>query len=223
MVERCDISSLPFFYNKKMLLHIHPDNPQERNLKIVNECLLDGGIIIYPTDTVYGLGCNIYKPKAIERIARIKNIKPEKANFSMICYDLSHLSDFTKPISTSVFKLMKRAFPGPFTFILEANNQVPKIFQSNKKTIGIRIPDNIIAQTIVQNLANPIINTSIHDEDEIIEYSTDPELIYEKYASRVDIVIHGGYGGNIPSTVVDCTGDDFEIIRQGKGILENFI
>lgn len=206
-----------------MLLHIHPDNPDERQLKKVVECLKDGGIVIYPTDTVYGLGCDIYKPKAVERIARIRGINLDKANFSFICYDLSHISDFTKSISTPVFKVMKKALPGPFTFILNANNNVPKLFQSKKKTVGIRVPDNAIARQMVHLLEHPIMSTSIHDEDDIIEYTTDPELIHEKYESQVDIVIHGGYGGNFASTVVDCTDDSFEIIRQGKGELELFL
>lgn len=202
-----------------MLLKIYPDNPGLRQMKIVTECLADGGVIIYPTDTVYGLGANIYKPKAIERIAKIKGIKAEKAKFSFICYDLSHISDFTRPISTPVYKMMKKSLPGAFTFILLANNKVPKLVQSKKKTVGIRVPDNNISREIVKNLGNPIMSTSIYDDDEIIEYTTDPELIYEKYRDQVDIVIDGGYGDNEPSTVVDCTIDEYFIIRQGKGIL----
>lgn len=206
-----------------MLLRIHPENPDERQLRKVVECLQDGGIVIYPTDTVYGLGCDIYKPKAVERIARIRGINLEKANFSFICYDLSHISDYTKTLPTPVFKVMKKALPGPFTFILNANNNVPKLFQSKKKTVGIRIPDNKIARNMVQLLEHPIMTTSIHDEDDIIEYTTDPELIHEKYENLVDIVIDGGYGDNLASTVVDCTNDEFEILRQGKGILEEYI
>ena len=203
-----------------MLLKIHPENPSPRHIKLVVECLNDGGVIIYPTDTVYGLGCNILKPKAVERIATIKGIRLEKANFSFICYDLSHLSDYTRQLSTPVYKVMKKALPGPFTFILNANNNVPKLFQSKKKTVGIRIPNNLIARTIVQELNHPILSTSVHDEDSILDYTTDPELIYEKYKKIVDIMIDGGHCGNEPSTVIDCTNDEFKIIRQGKGNIE---
>jgi len=203
-----------------MLLRLYNENPNPRDIRNIVDILRDGGIIIYPTDTVYGLGCDITNSKAVERVARFKGIKIEKANFSFICSDLSHLSDFTKPISNSVFKLMKKNLPGPFTFILEANNNVPKYFKGKKKTVGIRIPDNNIIREIVYELGNPILSTSIHDEDEILEYTTDPELIYEKYQDIADIVIDGGYGELIPSTVVDCTGAVAEIIRQGKGILE---
>jgi tRNA threonylcarbamoyl adenosine modification protein (Sua5/YciO/YrdC/YwlC family) len=203
-----------------MLLRIHPDNPDERNLSKVVECLKDGGIVICPTDTVYTLCCDIYQPKSIERICKIKKIKPEKANFSFICYDLSHLSDFTRHVETPIFKVMRKALPGPFTFILEANKNVPKIFQSNKKTVGIRIPNNPTCREIVRLLGNPIMSTSIHDDDDIIEYSTDPELIHEKYRDTVDIVIDGGYGNNVPSTILDCSAGEIEIIRQGLGILE---
>ncbi|MFZ4398614.1 MAG: L-threonylcarbamoyladenylate synthase [Bacteroidales bacterium] len=206
-----------------MLLKIYPENPNPRDIKTVIECLQDGGIIIYPTDTVYGLGCDIFKNKSVEKIANIKGIKVEKANFSFVCYDLSQLSDFTKPISNSTYKLMKRALPGPFTFILEANNNVPKLFQSKKKTVGIRIPDNQITRVIVQELGHPIMSTSIYDEDELIEYTTDPELIYEKYGNIVDIIIDGGYGDNEPSTVISCINDEFSILRQGKGIIEDYL
>jgi tRNA threonylcarbamoyl adenosine modification protein (Sua5/YciO/YrdC/YwlC family) len=202
-----------------MLLKIYPENPNPKYIRMVVECLLDGGIIIYPTDTVYGLGCDIFKLKAIERIAQIKGIKAEKANFSFICNDLSQLADYSKPIPNPIFKLMKSNLPGPFTFILNASNNVPKLIQSKKKTVGIRIPDNSIPLEIVRELGNPIMSTSIHDDDEIIEYTTDPELIYEKYNKLVDIVIDGGYGDNEPSTVVDCTVDVPIIIREGKGAL----
>ncbi|MDY0104541.1 MAG: L-threonylcarbamoyladenylate synthase [Lentimicrobium sp.] len=202
-----------------MLLKIYPENPNPKYIQTVVECLMDGGIIIYPTDTIYGLGCDIFKSKAIERIAQIKGIKAEKANFSFICNDLSQLSDFSRPISNDVFKLMRKNLPGPFTFILNASNNVPKLIQSKKKTVGIRIPDHTIPIEIVRELGHPIMSTSIHDDDEILEYSTDPELIYEKYSNLVDIVIDGGYGDNEPSTVVDCTSNELLIIREGKGIL----
>lgn len=202
-----------------MLLKVYPENPNPRHMHTVVECLMDGGIIIYPTDTVYGLGCDIFKSKAVERIALIKGIKAEKSNFSFICDDLSQLSDYSKPIPNEVFKLMRKNLPGPFTFILNASNNVPKLIQSKKKTVGIRIPDNNIPRVIVKELGHPIMSTSIHDDDEIIEYTTDPELIYEKYSNLVDIVIDGGYGDNEPSTVIDCTGPEPLIIREGKGIL----
>lgn len=204
-----------------MLLKIYPENPNDRHIRMVVECLLDGGVIIYPTDTVYGLGCDIFKHKAVERVASIKGINLSKANFSFICYDLSHITDFTRPLSNPAYKLMKKATPGPFTFILEANNNVPKLFQTKKKTVGIRVPDNSICREIVNVLGNPILTTSVYDEDELIEYTTDPELIYEKYKDLVDIVIDGGFGGNQASTVIDCTSDEFEVLRQGKGLTDN--
>ncbi|MES2138346.1 MAG: L-threonylcarbamoyladenylate synthase [Bacteroidota bacterium] len=206
-----------------MFLRINPNKPNYDEITKVVKCLRDGGIVIYPTDTVYGIGCDINKQRAVERVCKIKGIDPEKANFSFICSDLSHLSDFTKPINTATYKVMKKALPGPFTFILEANNNVPKIFRSKKKTVGIRIPDNIICLEIVKQLGNPIMTTSVHDDDEIVEYTTDPELIYEKYKDQVDIVIAGGYGNNQASTVVDCTNDDFTILRQGLGVLEQYL
>ncbi|NOX46936.1 MAG: threonylcarbamoyl-AMP synthase [Chlorobi bacterium] len=202
-----------------MLLKIYPDNPSEKQIRTVAECLNDGGVIIFPTDTIYAMGCDIYKPRAIDRVAQIKGIKKQKANFSFICHDLSQLSDFTKPISNEVFKLMKSSLPGPFTFILNANTNVPKIFQSKKKTVGIRVPDNNVTLHIIRELGNPVMSTSIHDEDEIIEYTTDPELIYEKYGNLVDIVIDSGYGDNTPSTIVDCTGSDIVVVREGKGVI----
>lgn len=202
-----------------MLLRINADKPNFDEIATVVNCLRDGGVVIYPTDTVYGMGCDIHKQRAVERVCKIKNIDPEKANFSFICSDLSHLSDFTKPISTPIYKLMRKSLPGPFTFILEANNNVPKLFKSSKKTVGIRVPDNKICSEIVKMLGNPIMSTSIHDEDEIIEYTTDPEMIYEKYKDIVDIVIAGGYGNIEPSTVVDCSDGDVTILRQGLGIL----
>jgi tRNA threonylcarbamoyl adenosine modification protein (Sua5/YciO/YrdC/YwlC family) len=206
-----------------ILLKIHPDTPAIRQVQKVVDCLESGGIVIYPTDTVYGIGCSIYKPKAIEKIAKLKGIKPEKANFSFICYDLSDLSKYSRPISTHIYKIMRKALPGPFTFIIEANNNVPKLVKGKKKTVGIRVPDNNIPRDIVNILGHPIMSTSIHDEDEIIEYTSDPELIFEKYKDIADIIIDGGYGDNEASTVIDCTKDEIEIIRQGKGIIENFI
>jgi tRNA threonylcarbamoyl adenosine modification protein (Sua5/YciO/YrdC/YwlC family) len=169
------------------------------------------------------MGCDITNSKAIERIGKIKGIKPEKANFSFVCYDLRHISDYTKPIDNETYRILKKALPGPFTFIFNSNKNVPKLLSSNKKTVGIRVPNNTIARSIVQLLGNPIISTSIHDEDEIIEYSTDPELIHEKYEELVDLVIDGGYGDNQPSTIVDCSEGDFEIIRQGKGDLSQYL
>lgn len=203
-----------------MLLRIYPENPAPRQINTVVECLLDGGLVIFPTDTVYGLGCSIQQVKAVERIASIKGIKKEKANFSFIFNNLSLLSEFTRPIGNDVFKMMKRNLPGPFTFILEANNNIPKLFQSKKKTIGIRIPDEPIIQTILEKLGHPIMTTSILDDDQVLEYTTDPEIIYEKFKDKVDIIIDAGYGGNQASTIVDCTGDEIVIIRQGKGILQ---
>jgi tRNA threonylcarbamoyl adenosine modification protein (Sua5/YciO/YrdC/YwlC family) len=203
-----------------MLLKIHPDNPGERHMKIITDCLQGGGVIIYPTDTVYGLGCDITKIRALDRVAQIKGITREKANFSFICHSLSHLSDFTRPIPTHIYKMMKRAFPGPYTFILNASNNIPHFFQTNKKTVGIRIPGHNVPLQIVEKLGNPIMTTSLHDNDEIVEYTTDPELIYERYKKVVDIVIDSGPGGNIPSTVIDCTGDEPVLVRQGKGIWE---
>lgn len=203
-----------------MLVRLFNENPNPREIRKIVEVLRDGGLIIYPTDTVYGLGCDITNSKAVEKVARWKGVKIEKANFSFICSDLSHLSDYSKPISNSVFKLMKKNLPGAFTFILEANNNVPKYFKGKKKTVGIRVPNNNIIREIVLELGNPILSTSIHDEDEILEYTTDPELIYEKYQDIADIVIDGGYGELEPSTVVDCSHDEIEIIREGKGVLE---
>ena len=210
-----------YFY--AMLIKIYPENPNERAIDQVVEVLRKGGLIIYPTDTIYGLGCDITNPKAIEKICRIRGIKPEKANFSFICHDLSHISDFIKPIDNTTFRVLKKALPGPFTFIFNANNNVPKLLSSNKKTVGIRVPDNNIARCIVKELGNPILSTSIKDDDELVEYSTDPELIYEKYQELVDLVIDGGYGDNEASTVIDCTNGEFEIIREGKGDIEAFL
>ncbi len=203
-----------------MLVRLFNENPNPREIRKIVDILRDGGIIIYPTDTVYGMGCDITNARAVEKVARMKEIKVEKSNFSFICNDFSQLSIYTKPINNSIFKLIRKNLPGPFTFILDANNNVPKFFKGKKKTVGIRIPDNNIIREIVAELGNPIMSTSIHDEDEILEYTTDPELIYEKYKETVDVVIDGGPGKLTPSTIVDCTGNDIEIVRAGKGTLE---
>jgi len=204
-----------------MLVKIYPENPNPREVEKVVNILREGGIVIYPTDTVYGMGCDINNAKALARIAQIKGINPRKDHLSFICHDLSHLSDYTKPLDSATFKLVKKNLPGPFTFLLPASSNVPKFFKSNKKTIGLRIPDNPIITEIVAQLGNPILNTSIKDDDEILEYTTDPELIHEKYQDLVDVVIDGGNGGNDGSTIVDCTAaNGFEIIRQGRGELE---
>jgi len=202
-----------------MLIRIYDENPNQKDILTVVDVLRNGGVIVYPTDTIYGIGCDITQPKAVERVARLKNMKPEKADFSFICHDLSHISDFSKPISNPVFKLMKKNLPGPFTFIIQANSQVPKMFKNRKKSVGVRVPDNNIIREIVRELGNPVMSTSVRDEDEILEYTTDPELIEEKFGDLIDLVIDGGYGDNVPSTVVDCTGDVPQIIRQGKGEL----
>lgn len=202
-----------------MLLQIHPDNPDERKIKQVVECLREGGVVIYPTDTVYGIGCDINNKKAVERICRIKGIKIDKADFSFVCYDLSNLSEYVMPVENSVFRLLKKNLPGPFTFILRANNLVPKIFQSKKKTVGIRVPDNKICRTIMKEFGTPIMTSSITEENDFKDYPNDPEIIYEMYENLVDIVIDGGIGGKTPSTIVDCTGDDVVIVREGKGVL----
>jgi len=204
-----------------MLIKVYPENPNPKAIEQAVEVLKKGGLIIYPTDTIYGLGCDITNQKAIEKICQIKGVKPEKANFSFICADLRNISDYIKPIDNITFRILKKALPGPYTFIFNANNNVPKLLSSKKKTVGIRVPDNNIAQEIVRLLGNPILSASIRDEDEVIEYSTDPELIHEKYEGRVDLVIDGGYGDNEPSTVIDCTSGEFEVIREGKGSLDD--
>jgi tRNA threonylcarbamoyl adenosine modification protein (Sua5/YciO/YrdC/YwlC family) len=201
------------------IIKIYPDKPSEAAIAKVVKVLKDGGLVIYPTDTVYGLGCDITNSRALEKIAKIKGVKLEKANFSFICHDLSNLSDYVKQIDTSTFKLLKRALPGPYTFILPGNNNLPKEFKK-KTTVGIRVPDNSIALEIVRQLGNPIVSTSIRDEDEVIEYTTDPELIFEKWQNLVDLVIDGGYGDNIGSTIIDLSGDEPIIIREGKGSLD---
>ncbi len=202
-----------------MLLQIHPDNPDVRKIKQVVECLQNGGVIIYPTDTVYGIGCDIYNTKAVERICKIKGIDLKKADFSFVCYDLSNLSEFVTQIDTSVFRALKKNLPGPFTFIFNANNSVPKIFQSKKKTVGIRVPDNKICRTIIKEFGSPIMTSSITENNDFKDYPNDPEKIYEKYDKLVDIVIDGGLGGKNPSTIIDCTNDEIQVVREGKGIL----
>lgn len=203
-----------------MLLKIHPDNPGQRQIQKAVEVFQKGGVVIFPTDTVYGIGCDINNRKAIDRVARIKGISIEKANFSFICHNLSHLSDYAKHVDNVTFKLMKQYLPGPFTFILEASSNVPRIFRNRKKTIGIRVPDNKIIIEIVKELGHAILTTSVHDEDEILEYTTDPEILHDHYRYLVDAVINGGYGNNTPSTVIDCTGDAPQITRQGIGVAE---
>ncbi len=200
-----------------MLLHIHPDNPNERTIKQVVECLKDGGVIIFPTDTVYALGCDIHQHKAVEKLCRIKGVKLEKSNFSFICYDLSAISDYTQQFDREVYKLMRSTLPGPFTFILNASNNVPSLFKFRKKTIGIRVPKNNIARDIVKELGHPIMSTSLRNEDPMFEYHTDPELIQEEYHNLVDMVIDGGIGGTEVSTIIDCTISPPTLIRQGKG------
>jgi tRNA threonylcarbamoyl adenosine modification protein (Sua5/YciO/YrdC/YwlC family) len=204
-----------------MLLRLNYDNPHPKDVQLIVDCLKNDGLIIYPTDTVYSIGCDITRPKAIEKLCKLKNIKPEKANFSFVCSDLSHLSNFTKPISNSVFRVMKKALPGPYTFILEANGNVPKLLKQNKKTVGIRVPDNIICNTIIKALGNPIITTSLHNmEDDILDYYTDPEIIHNQYQKLVDIVIDGGFGNLYASTVLDCSDDEIIVIREGLGSLD---
>jgi tRNA threonylcarbamoyl adenosine modification protein (Sua5/YciO/YrdC/YwlC family) len=200
-------------------IKIYEDKPSEAAIKKVVDVLRNGGLVIYPTDTVYGLGCDITNTKALERVAKIKGIKLEKANFSFICSDLSNLSDYVKQIDTATFKILKRSLPGPYTFILPGNNDLPKEFRK-KKTVGIRVPDNNIIIEIVKMLGNPIVSTSIYDEDAVLEYSTDPELIFEKWENLVDLVIDGGYGDNTPSTIIDLSGYEPEVIREGKGSLD---
>ncbi|MDC1327412.1 L-threonylcarbamoyladenylate synthase [Ulvibacter sp.] len=200
-------------------IKMYEENPNPKDVMRVVNIIKKGGLVIYPSDTVYALGCDINNTRALERVAKLKGVKLEKANFSFVCKDLSNLSDYVKQINTATFKILKRALPGPYTFILPANNKVPNVFKK-KKEVGIRVPANNIVQAIVQQLGNPIVSTSIYDEDEVIEYTTDPELIYEKWGNVVDVIVDGGYGDNIPSTVIDLTGDEPVLIREGKGILE---
>lgn len=203
-----------------MIIKLYEKNPNEKQLEKIAEMIRNGAVFIYPTDTVYGIGCDITNKKALQKVARMKGIKLEKANFSIVCHDLSHLSDYIKQIDNATFKLLKRTLPGAYTFILNANNSVPKIFNSKKKTIGIRVPDSNIARALVKELGNPIVSTSLRSDDDILEYSTDPELIYEKYHNEVDFVIDAGYGGNEASTVVNLTNGEIEILREGKGATE---
>jgi tRNA threonylcarbamoyl adenosine modification protein (Sua5/YciO/YrdC/YwlC family) len=205
------------------LISIHPRNPEPRKIEQVVAVLKRGGIIIYPTDTIYGIGCDLMNRKSIERLCQIMNIKPHKLDLSFICHDLSHISEFAKRIDTPVFKILKKALPGPYTFILESSSRVPKILDVNKKTVGIRIPDHNIPRMLVEKLQNPLITTSIKDDDAIKAYTTDPEEIYEDFKHQVDVVIDGGIGGNVPSTVVDCTTDPMTIIRQGLGDIEQYL
>jgi tRNA threonylcarbamoyl adenosine modification protein (Sua5/YciO/YrdC/YwlC family) len=198
------------------LIRIYEENPSEKELKRIVKILKNGGLVIYPTDTVYGLGCDINNTKALEKITRIKGIKLEKANFSFVCQDLSNLSEYVAQLDSTTFKILKRNLPGPYTFILPGNNKLPSVFKK-KKTVGIRVPNNKIAQLLVQHLGNPIVSTSIRDEDDVIEYTTDPELIAEKWDKLVDVVIDGGFGDNVASTVIDLTQPEPELIRQGKG------
>ncbi len=202
-----------------MLLHVHPQNPQPRQIKTIVDHLKNGGIIIYPTDTIYGLGCDIFQHKAVERICRIKNIDPQKANLSFICSDLSDLSNYTKPLPTPVFRLLKHYLPGPYTFILPASKEVPKILKTKKDTIGLRIPDHAIANSIVAELGHPLLSASLPGE--MVEEYTDPELMLENFGKLVDIVVDGGIGGMVPSTVIDCTGNEPTILRYGLGEWEN--
>ncbi|MEQ8474283.1 MAG: L-threonylcarbamoyladenylate synthase [Marinoscillum sp.] len=205
------------------LIKLYPENPEEDKIRGIVDTLRNGGLIIYPTDTVYAIGCDLFNTRALDRLKLLKGIKGKSLNLSFICYDLSQLSEYAKHVDTPVFKLMKKAFPGPFTFILESSSKVPKILNAKKKTVGIRVPNNNIPRDIVKILGNPIITTSIHDEDEIVDYTTDPSLIYEEFENKVDVVIDGGYGHNEPSTVIDCTGDFPEIIRQGMGDISQYL
>lgn len=204
-----------------MLIRINENNPDSKTLAQIVNCLKNGGVIIYPTDTVYALGCDITQNKALERICKLKNIKPEKSKFSFVCSDLSHLSEFTKPIPNQIFRVMKKALPGPYTFILEANNNVPKMVKQERKTVGIRVPENIICKEIINALGNPLLSTSLHDNaDDILEYFSDPEVIFQQYQDAVDMVIDGGHGNIYPSTVIDCSSGVPEVIREGLGSLD---
>ena len=205
------------------LIKLYPENPEEKKIRHIVDVLRNGGLVIYPTDTVYGIGCDIFNSRALDRLKMLKGIKGKDLNLSFICYDLSQLSEYARHVETPVFKLMKKCFPGPYTFILESSSKVPKILNAKKKAVGIRVPDNNIPRDLVKILGNPIITTSIHDEDEIVEYSTDPSLIYEEFEGLVDVIIDGGPGGNQPSTVIDCTGAAPVVIRQGMGDIAQYL
>ena len=206
-----------------MLLQIHEKNPSPRKIKKVAECLKNNGVIIYPTDTVYAFGCDVYNKKAMERLCQIKGIDIKKHNLSFVCYDLSHIANFTRQLENSTYKLMKKTLPGPYTFILNANNSIPKLFKNKKREIGIRIPDNNIPREIVKELGNPIVSTSVKDKDMVIEYIRDPEFIYQYFKKKVDLVISGGYGENIPSTIIKCIDGLPKILRDGKGDTSLFV
>jgi tRNA threonylcarbamoyl adenosine modification protein (Sua5/YciO/YrdC/YwlC family) len=203
------------------LIKLYEENPEEKKLNRIVNVLKAGGLVIYPTDTVYGVGCDFTNAKAVQRICQLKDTTPKSLSF--ICYDLSEISSYTRGLSTPVFKVMKKALPGPFTFILNANSKVPKTLNAKKKTVGIRVPDNNIPRQLVRLLGGPIITTSLKDDDELIEYTTDPELIYEKYKNEVEVVIDGGFGGNVPSTIIDCSNDEFEVIREGLGDINAYL
>jgi len=202
-----------------ILLEVHPDNPNSQAIVQIADCLRGGGVIVYPTDTVYAFGCDIYNNRALERVCLIKGIKMSKANFSFICSGLSHISDYSRNVSTPVYKLMRKSLPGPYTFILQATSTVPKLFKSKKKTVGIRVPDNLIALEILRELGNPLLSTSIHKDEDLLTFPTDPRVIYERYKNVTDITVDGGYGQDEESTVIDCTGDEPEVIREGLGVL----
>ena len=204
-------------------IRLYEENPDPRKITQIVNVLRSGGLIIYPSDTIYGLGCDIFNQKAVDKVRRIKNVNDKKMDLAFVCYDLSHLSVYAKNVSTPVFKLMKKILPGPYTFILNASSKVPKILKVKKKKVGIRIPNNRIPREIVKELGNPIVTTSLHDDDKILEYATDPELIYEQYKNQVDLIIDGGYGDNQASTILDYSGEELEIIRQGKGEINNFL
>ena len=205
------------------LIKLYPENPEEKKIRYVVDVLREGGLIIYPTDTIYGLGCDIFNSRALDRLKLIKGIKGKKLDLSFICYDLSQLSEYARHVSTPVFKLMKKSLPGPFTFILESSSKTPRILNAKKKTVGIRVPDNNIPREIVKTLGNPIITTSVHDDDKVHEYATDPTLMYEEFGNQVDLIIDGGYGNVTPSTVVDCTGPEPVVVREGKGDLSELL
>lgn len=215
MCQRAGGNSAGVLYLPCMLLHLHPQNPEPRKLALIKDCLEKGGIIIYPTDTIYGLGCDIFQQKAIERISRIKQVQPEKAQLSFVCYDLSALSQYARQLPTSAYRLLKEHLPGPYTFILPASREVPRILQSKKNTIGLRIPDNVIARSIVKELGRPVLSASLPGE--MVEEYTDPEVIHEEFGNRVDMVVNGGIGGIVPSTIVDLTGAEPVVTRQGAG------